>query len=70
MLTTRATVKVLGENNPRKGKSAPVLSSLSNTGNYEIVTSTSDLPKTLAIGTKRGRTVPEKGQKSMALQYP
>jgi hypothetical protein len=68
MLTPRATVKVLGEKNPRKGKSAPVPSSLSNISNYEIVIPYSYLPKTLAMGVEKGHYSIRKSCKPMVLQ--
>jgi hypothetical protein len=48
-LTPRTTVIVLGENNPRKGKSAPVPSSLSIISNYDVVTPNNYLSKALAV---------------------
>jgi hypothetical protein len=54
--TPRATVIVLGENNPRKGKNAPVLSILSNTSNLAIVAPDSCLPKALGMGVEKGHS--------------
>jgi hypothetical protein len=53
-LTPRTTVIVLGENNPRKGKSAPVPSSLSNRSNYDVVTPNNYFSKALVIGVEKG----------------
>jgi hypothetical protein len=66
-LTPRTTVIVLGENNPRKGKSALAPSSLSNTSKYEEVIPDSYLSKALALGVGKWHSSTKNGLKSMVL---
>jgi hypothetical protein len=68
-LTPRTTVIILGENNPRKGKSAPVPSSLSNICNYDVVTPNNYLSKAIAIGVEKGHNSTRKEFKTHGTTY-